>query len=79
MGELQFMRDVFPIGMPVIGLVVWLIRLEGKTNYAARGLEKLETRHEALESKIVEKLSVIEKSIAKIEGWLSIENQRSGK
>ncbi len=79
MGELQFARDVLPIAMPIVGVVVWLIRLEGKTNYAAKGLDKLETKHDALESKIVDKLSIIEKSISKIEGLLSIENQRGSR
>lgn len=69
--------DVVTIGVLVIGLVVWLIRLEGKANYNEKAIEKLEVKHEALDSKIVDKLSVIEKSLAKIEGRLSIEHAES--
>lgn len=73
------------LGVLVVGVVVWLIRLEGKiknnsdkieaveTNHT-REIDKLEIRQEALENKIFDKLSVIEKSLAKIEGRLSIEH-----
>jgi hypothetical protein len=70
---LDHLGDAITFGALVIGHIVWLIRLEGKTNYNERAIEKLEVKHDALDNKIVEKLSVIEKSLAKIEGRLSIE------
>jgi len=68
----------------VIGVVIWFVRLEGLSKYNYRMIEELQreilelrTKHEALDSKIVEKLSVIEKTLAKIEGRL-IGNQKRG-
>lgn len=55
-----------------IAVVVWLIRLEGKANYTERAVEKLEVKHDALDNKIVDKLSEIEKSLAKIQGRMGI-------
>jgi len=40
----------------------------------AESLKELRTKHEALDNKIVDKLSNVEKSLAKIEGRLSIKN-----
>jgi hypothetical protein len=61
--------------------VIWLIRLEGKFFFLQRmqdemssEIKELRTKHEALDSKIVEKLSNVEKTLAKIEGRLSINN-----
>lgn len=61
----------------IVGLVVWLIRLEGRVNFAQNLVNKLEVRHESLDNKIVNKLSDIEKALAKIEGRLSIENEQN--
>lgn len=81
-------QDWAAVGIPILGGIIWAIRLEGKidmhedaikeikTQHIAdlkKEVEKLEIRHNALDSKIVDKLSVIEKSLAKIEGRLSIE------
>ena len=68
------------IGSVVAGLI-WLVRLEAKSNSNQKDLERLEAhldalvdKHEALESKIIEKLSSIENMVSKIQGRLSIEN-----
>jgi ribosomal protein L29 len=83
------------IGLPSVGGLIWLIRLEGKVktneeinNLKAENLEHqlkaadkelsdLRTKHEGLANQIVEKLSNVEKSLAKIEGRLSV-NQGNG-
>lgn len=59
----------------LIGCVIWFVRLEGLSKFNYRMIEELHTeitelrvKHEALDSKIVDKLSVIERSLAKIEG-----------
>lgn len=76
--------DALTLSIMTISFVVWLIRLEGKTERNddrakdnEKAIEKLEVKHDALNNKIVEKLSVIERSLAKIEGQLSIEHERS--
>ena len=63
----------------IVLFTVWFIRLEGKIyNVETRqddqndSLKELRTKHEALDNKIVEKLSNVERSLAKIEGQLSI-------
>jgi len=67
--------------------ITWLFRLEARVNRANEKVESLEKKQEhdilgveskadAFESKIMDKLSIIEKSLAKIEGRLSIETQR---
>jgi hypothetical protein len=67
------------VTLAVIG-IVWLVRLEAQGNWnkekikeAIEKIAKLEEKHEALENKIVDKLSFIERSLAKIEGRLSID------
>lgn len=62
--------------------LIWLIRLEGKVAFTEKmqaeqsgEVKELRTKHEQLDSKIVEKLSNVEKSLAKIEGRLSINNR----
>lgn len=67
------------ISLSVAG-IAWLVRLEylGKTN--ARDIEKLnlrviaqEVKHEALDSRVMDQLTEIKISLAKIEGKLGIE------
>lgn len=60
----------------IIGLV-WLVRLEGRILGALDKIRDLsaqivnqEKKHDALDNKIMEKLSFIERSLAKIEGQL---------
>lgn len=83
---MDHLGDALTIGVLVVGFIVWLIRLEGIAQQnrerivevdakSSKAIEKLEVKHEALDSKIVDKLSVIEKSLAKIEGRLSIEHE----
>lgn len=59
----------------VIGFIVWLALLGGRITRAEKDIEKLEKKHDALESLIFEKLSKIEVSLGKIEGRLSIGNK----
>lgn len=67
------------IGFAVIGFIVWLVRLEGKINAVEKSnvetqkdVDELRARHEALDSKIVEQLSEIRESLARLEGSLGI-------
>jgi hypothetical protein len=61
----------------LLGGVVWLVRLEGKIMQVERSnqetqkdVDDLRVRHEALDERLMEKLSHIEKSLARIEGHL---------
>lgn len=47
---------------------------DNRLNDFSDSLKELRSKHEALDNKIVDKLSNVEKSLAKIEGRLSIQN-----
>jgi hypothetical protein len=68
----------------IIG-IVWLVRLEGRVFSAHEKaidlynrVQKLDEKHDALDSKIMDKLSYIERSLSKIEGRLSIDTNKEG-
>lgn len=59
----------------MVGAIVWLIRLEAKVlamndkgKELANQIAKVEEKHDALDNRIVEKLSFIERSLARLEG-----------
>ena len=69
--------QLLTVALAGIGGVVWLVRLEGRVNhnsklieYEQKAREVLTAKFEALDSKLVEKLSEVEKSLARIEGYL---------
>ena len=75
--------EIILVGSILVTIVAWLIRLEGRVGYGEKltkanekSLDELRAKHEALDSKIVEKLSNVERSLAKIEGRLSINNEQ---
>jgi uncharacterized protein YoxC len=62
-----------------ITLIVWLVRLEGKiahterlANEAQKDVDVLRTKHEGLDTKIVEQLGAVRESLARLEGRLGI-------
>jgi hypothetical protein len=65
-----------------LGFIIWLIRLEGRVNMnekttsiAQSDLEALQIKHEALDSKVLEKISQIQQTVARIEGMLESRNE----
>lgn len=75
--------QLLQVGVAVIGFIVWLVRLEGKINAVEKSghetqkdVDDLRARHEALDSKIVEQLSEIRESLARLEGSLGIRNKK---
>ncbi len=72
-------EKVVEIVLAIVALIVWLVRLEGKVgqNYrlvteAQKDVDDLRIRHESLDSKIVEQLSQVKESLARLEGALGI-------
>lgn len=72
---------LWPVFASALGFVAWLIRLESKVMVLEKDIteknqqiDRLDIKIGAIEGKIIEKLSMIEKSLAKIEGRLSVEN-----
>jgi hypothetical protein len=68
-------QSVWPVLGCICAGVIWLIRLEGKVKYIDRDLVILTEKHENLDSKIVNELSEIKQSLARLEGWLGIEHE----
>lgn len=54
-----------------IGLIVWFSRLESKTNRNEKDIQKIENKHDALESSLIKDLSEVKQALARIEGQIS--------
>lgn len=67
--------DLVTILLSCIAFVVWLVRLEGKVGYAQKSIDELTIRHNNLDSELVKKLTSLETSIARIEGYLKAKNE----
>lgn len=80
--DYEAIRALYPIAAAFVGLVVWSIRLEGKVKanekaneQTQRDVDALRTKHEALDSKVIEELTRIREALARIEGRLSVETR----
>lgn len=67
------------IGGAFLGAVIWFIRLESRVKYQDKELLRLtieladiKKKHEDLDTKLMEKLSTIEKTLARICGKLEV-------
>lgn len=79
MEGLEALARYWPILISILGLVVWLVRLEGRIGQVAhdntetqKDIDNLRVRHESLDSKIVQQLSEVRESLARLEGALGI-------
>ncbi|RTL05256.1 hypothetical protein EKK58_08335 [Candidatus Dependentiae bacterium] len=75
----NLVSNFWPLITAFIGLIVWLVRLEGKGQVNERDIarntmeiEKLNVKHESLDSKVVEQLATVKESLARIEGALGV-------
>ena len=82
MDLLSFINNYWPIMSAAIGLIVWLVRLDGKTSNNEKAIERvekqadaLEIKHEQLDSKLVQQLAAVREALARIEGALGINNK----
>lgn len=69
--------DYVGIGSALIGTIVWFVRLEGRIKSCEhtdsrieKELDGLIVKHEALDSRVLEELSKVRESLARIEGQL---------
>jgi hypothetical protein len=74
--------EYFPLVLSILGGVVWLLRLEGRQNMSEKlisnaqiDIDTLRVKHEALDSKVLEKISQIQQTVARIEGMLEARNE----
>ena len=63
----------------LIGLIVWLVRLESKISSCEKHLDRiekktdvLEFKHEQLDTKLVRQLADVREALARIEGALGV-------
>jgi hypothetical protein len=78
-GDIRPLIDFWPIILSMVGYIVWLVRLEGRISQVDKdvvGLDKhlseLAAKHDSLDSKVVEQLSDVRESLARIEGALGV-------
>lgn len=71
--------DAYAMVSGLILGVVWLVRLEGKIHAAVnanvetqKDVDELRVKHEQLDSKVLEQLSEIKQSLARLEGSLGL-------
>jgi len=74
--------EIMTIIGATVGLIIWLVRLEGKVNsidqkadISQKQIDALQIKHDALDCKIVEKLGELSESLARIEGRLGLERE----
>ncbi len=81
MSELRLLLDLWPLIVALVGVTVWLVRLESKSTneplkIRVRNLEekviKLNAQHEALDSEVMKRLTELGEAIARIEGALGV-------
>jgi len=79
---LAFLNTYWTLIAALIGLIVWLVRLEGKLSSNEKTIERvekqvdtLEIKHEQLDSKLVQQLAAVREALARIEGALGINNK----
>lgn len=72
-----FLKHNVELIIATIGVVVWLVRLEGKVKQnternaeTQKDVDTLRVRHESLDSKIVDQLSQVREDLAEIKGYL---------
>lgn len=69
--------DLVGLGVALIGVIVWFVRQEGRINHCdavilriQKELDQLIIKHENLDSRVLEELSQVRESLARIEGQL---------
>lgn len=80
---ITYIDAFWPIFITLGGALIWLVRLEGKVSHNHERFGDLkswsllmEEKHNNLDSKIVNELSEIKQSLARLEGKLGIDANR---
>lgn len=60
----------------IVGFVVWLVRLEGKTLNNEKRLDHAECQLETLENGLTKELAEVKQSLARIEGYLKAKAEK---
>jgi len=68
MEAVQSIYYLMPIAMAVVGLVAWLVRLDAKVRALEANHDNLDLKHETISMRLVNELSSVRESLARIEG-----------
>lgn len=81
---LNAVSQAWPILLSLLGLIVWLVRLEGRASHSKeliidcqKDIAEMRIKHESLDSKVVEQLSQVRESLARIEGRLGVSQEHN--
>jgi len=76
------LHSIWPVLISIVGLIVWLIRLEGRVNTHEKDITRLDkaqeiqsVKHDELDSRLVEQLAQVRESLARIEGALGVKKE----
>lgn len=70
MDLLDILLKYWPLLLPSLGLVVWLVRIEGESNNTRERLSHLEAQVESIEGSLVREIGAVKEALARIEGYL---------
>jgi hypothetical protein len=68
--EFEAASLVIVILSETIAVIVWLVRLEGKTKNNEKRIDHLSVQVETMESGLVREMSEVKQALARIEGYL---------
>ena len=81
---IDVISQLWPIVVSALGIVIWLVRLEGRVSHSKelildcqKDIAELRVKHESLDSKVVEQLAQVRESLARIEGALGVKERES--
>ena len=60
----------------VLGFIIWLVRLEGKTLNTEKRLDHAEKQLDNMESGLVKELMAVKEALARIEGYLKAKAEK---
>jgi negative regulator of sigma E activity len=79
---MQIQIDILAAAITTVVGIVWLVRLEGRINYqekfskeTQKDVDELRIKHENLDDKLLARIGELEKTLARIEGALTIINK----
>lgn len=72
MESAKFFSDLWPLVLSIVGLIVWLARLEALASQNREEWRDQKRKLEEFDSKIVEELGEVRESLARLEGALGI-------
>ena len=73
---MSWAHEHWPEITALVGFIVWLVRLEGKTDNNDKRAGHMEVQMENLESGLVKELGEVKQALARIEGYLKAKSEQ---